>query len=437
MQISMARRKKKKYRINTPSITQSDRTLQGKFDLAYHNKLVEEGGAPGVNSLDPYNNFSTSVDTRCRRGRLTTDDLIRISHSLLIEAAIEKISNIVAQMSWTIKPPPEQVSSPVALDNCRKIRKCLFAPNYTENGSYNKFIKAVIRNLLVFNIAPIQRQEGNEERPFWLWAESPQHFVRNPLFKPETSGITPKFYFCPHGTKDRTKWVPLMEQNLFLIKSRVSTYEVNPKSAVEIAYEHINDWLGLSGYQRRNTDKAIKDYLISLDEQIPFGEAERIRTWWRNDVEGSGEVPIFEGKISVHKFGAKTDAELFLNFKDHVAGLVALAFGLHQKDFNVEQKSGDNRATATVTADQSFQNAMLPIADTIADALNSEVIDYYAEGYSYKTSDREPRGEKEEIESAEKLFQAGMITRNEARVRVGLDPIEGGDTFVDGRVLEK
>ncbi len=115
---------------------------------------------------------------------------------------------------------------------------------------------------------------------------------------------------------------------------------------------------------------------------------------------------------------------------------MALAFGLHQKDFNVEQKSGDNRATANVTADQSFANGMLPLADCLADFINTEIVDFYAEGYQFYLADREPRGEAAEIEAAGKLFNDGLSTRNESRMKVGLERVEGGDKFIDGAGID-
>lgn len=45
--------------------------------------------------------------------------------------------------------------------------------------------------------------------------------------------------------------------------------------------------------------------------------------------------------------------------------------------------------------------------------------------------DREYRGEQAESQTAVEQYQGGLITRNEARARVGLDPIEGGDVFVN------
>ena len=432
----MARKKNsRKFRNNKTSLTTIAPQQQGKFNFQYHTALLEQGGREGINSLDPHNNFNTSLNRRCKGDRLTADELIKISSSLLIDSAIEKISNIVCRMQWGIKPP-DDMDEELGMEESKKIAKCLKKPNYTEEGSYTMFIKSVIKNLLIFNIAPIQRQVGNEDRSFWLWAESPQYFIRNPRFKPEISGIECKYFFMPHNTQDRNKWVKIFEENMFLVKSKVATFEKNPRSAVEVAYDAINDWLGISEFQRRSTNKAIKDYLISLDEELSDSEIRKIRTWWRNDVEGSGEIPIFGGKISVHKFGAKGDADLYLMFKDHIAGLVALAFGLHQKDFNVEQKSGDNRATANVTADQSFQNAMLPLADCIADFLNNEVVDKYREGFEYYLSDREPRGEAAEIEASTKLFTDGLSTRNESRMKVGLGVIEGGDKFIDGTGID-
>ena len=427
----MARRRKGKKKKNNYLINQSLTTGTPQHPLVnwqYHSALIGDKNAR-INHLNPKNNFRDSLDQKCHGRRLTPEQLIAISHSLLFESAIEKIANTVSRMKWTIIPPTDMDEEETA-EKVKIITDTLLQPNFDRHGNYTSIVKAAVRNILVFNVAPIQRQIGHDEHPFWLWSEAPHevHFYNG--WTASVEGVVPRFLIDKTGTGDPNKMIQIMSKNMFLIEGRVSAYEENPPSAVEIAYQYISDWLGLTAFQRRTTSKAVKDYLISLDNEVTNEQFESIKTWWRNEVQGSGEAPIFGGKISVHKFGAKSDEELFLKFKDHVAGLIALVFGLTQRDFNIEMKSGDNRATANVEADQSFQNAMLPLADAIFPTLTNEVIKYYFPGYKIEPNDREYRGEQAESETAIKEYQGGLITLNEARAKVNKDPLEGGDTFL-------
>lgn len=104
--------------------------------------------------------------------------------------------------------------------------------------------------------------------------------------------------------------------------------------------------------------------------------------------------------------------------------------------FNITEP--DNRATAGVAADASFQDAILPYSLTMEEHWNDDVVDYYEPGFICKISDTEPRGEDEEATTAVKIFQGGISNRNESRARVGLPPVEGdaGEAFFDDRSAE-
>lgn len=98
----------------------------------------------------------------------------------------------------------------------------------------------------------------------------------------------------------------------------------------------------------------------------------------------------------------------------------------------------DNRATSGAAADSSFADAVLPMALTIQEHLDLEVIKFYFPGYQLTYSDTEPRTEQQEAETAGSLFERKIITRNEARVRVGEDSLgAAGDKFFDGQVLNE
>ncbi|MBE9157054.1 hypothetical protein IQ265_09480 [Nodosilinea sp. LEGE 06152] len=98
----------------------------------------------------------------------------------------------------------------------------------------------------------------------------------------------------------------------------------------------------------------------------------------------------------------------------------------------------DNRATAGVSADASFQDAILPYAKTIEEHLDGEVVDHYEPGFTCQLSDTEPRGEEAEAQTAINVFQSGISRCNESRAMVGLPPVEGdvGEAFFDNKSSE-
>jgi len=101
--------------------------------------------------------------------------------------------------------------------------------------------------------------------------------------------------------------------------------------------------------------------------------------------------------------------------------------------FTTVVQEHDNRATAGVAADLSYQDAVLPMALTIQENLQFEVVDFYEPGFLLQYSDTEPRSEREEFETAALLFEKGIITRNQALIRLGEAPLEGleGQQYFD------
>jgi hypothetical protein len=96
----------------------------------------------------------------------------------------------------------------------------------------------------------------------------------------------------------------------------------------------------------------------------------------------------------------------------------------------------DNRATAGVAADATFADAILPMAKCIEEHFNIEVVDYYEPGFFIEYTDSEPRGEKEEADTANQLFTGNVISRNEARARVGEESLgSSGDVFANDTKL--
>jgi hypothetical protein len=387
-----------------------------------------------IGTPDPFNPTSHYNQSASRRSL----SLRSISYKTLFSRAIERISNSVAAMPWTIAPMDDEKADKPALEKARELTKALSRPNQDEHDLYTTFVKALIRDILVIGLAVVERQPGTEGfQPFWLWGTPPEKIYLDSGWDASREGLHPRFWYCINTNANsyeylnEDNWIPILNKNMFLIQNRVATNELFPPSPVAAAYERLNTWLSLDSYQARTVSNPVRDYMVALEEATSEEEIDRFREYWRVHVVGSGEIPVVGGKVNVIKFGAKNDEELFVKFSDYLAGLIALEFGLSKRDYGIDPH--DNRSTMGPAADLSFQDAILPIANCVIDNLNAKVIDFYAPGFILSLTDTEPRKESEEAQTATILYTGNLVTKDEGRRRVGEKPLlQGGNKFMDG-----
>jgi len=383
--------------------------------------------ADQFNAFDPRNFFYKSLNNS-----ITPEDLRRMSQTILFDRAIERIGNGVAAMQWTIKPPDADKENDAAHEKAKQLTAALKQPNQDIHDTYTKFVKALVRDLLVFGTGVVERLPGMDDKsqPFWLWAVDTTRIKLDPDWDASREGLDPRFWYAPKDVKPQD-WIPIYNKNMFLIQSRSSSAEIAPPSPVRLAYDDMNAWLGLHGYQTRTVNQAVRDYMVCL-EDADGNELDAFREYWRTQVVGMGEIPVIGGKVSVVKFGAKNDEELYLGYTTYLTNLLALQFGLSHRDFGTN--SEDSYATADVAQSYSFQDAILPIAQAIIEHINNKVISFYAEGFSISLADDQPTKEVDEANRANTLYQsAKLATRNEGRQMVGLPPLPGEDTFASGQ----
>jgi hypothetical protein len=354
-------------------------------------------------------------------------NLRNIARNVLFDKAIERISNGVAAIPWIIDPPEEYKDDKKAIAQTRLLTRGLQKPSTDfRHNTYRKFVKSIVRDLCVFGTSAIERQQGDDGKAFWLWNPCAEYVKIDPNWDEDPE--TPRYWYCPPKTNP-TDWKAVYDDELFLIQARVSSYEIACSSPVKLAYDDINTWIGLHGYQARTVSNGVRDYMINI-ENANEDEVDAFREYWRSDVVGRGEIPVIGGKVTVVKFGAKTDDELFLKYTEILTGLIALYFGLSHRDVGII--SDDSYATADVAQAHSFQDAILPVAQIIIEDLDNQVIDYYYPEYSIGVADNEPRKELEEAQRATMVYEKGLSTKNESRRMIGEPPLEGGDTFADG-----
>jgi Phage portal protein len=418
------------------------------------NGATESGTAISrlIGSSYPYTetggNYARSMSAGGGKRRINLNQLRALSDTAPAQICITHVIDGVVAMRFEVVPPERLKNDIAAKQKAERIMRAITSPNKEEQPNYTMFASAIITDLLIGNVAAIERQfqalpdepdpdpivEDSQspspeykklKQEVWQWAIDYARIQLNKDWTPQTSDTEPRYYDRgPTLTADKDKWEPLMDWELYTIQRYSNTWRIRPPSPLEIAYEVISSWLGLSTYQSSTTSKAHQEFMIDLGP-VSDAELKQFREFFRVEVQGHGQTPIIGtkgGGLNVVKIGATSDDGLYLKYEEKILRLIALVFKLSPRDMNITEP--DNRATAGVSADASFQKAILPMANTILEAFQTQVVDFYYPGYRLRFIDSEPRNEAEESTTAGELFEKDIITLNEARVRAKEDRID-------------
>ena len=385
--------------------------------------------------IDPSDHYSNS---QLNLERISRKMLRAFADILPAQTAIKRIVDGVSQMPFSINPPKADKNKDSAQALALQIERSLRRPNSMEQKTWGLFVSAVTNELLVMGNCPIERQQslGKKDQLFWMWPCNSDFVVPNPDWTPQNSGATPRYYDISLGSRD-SKRIDLMDSELFMLQQRSNSWQVVPPSPLESAFKMISAWLGVTDYQQNTTSNVSQEVILFLGE-ITDKQYNTFKEWWQNDVQGTGEIPILagKGKPEAIKVGANNDTGLYLGYTDFLLKMIGLAFLLRPNDYNIEKET--NFATAGISADASFQFAMVPTARAIMGALQVEILDLYHPGFTIELSDMEKRSEKDEADIANILFAGNIATQNEVRLRVGLPSLGAvGEHFVDGSKTEE
>ena len=341
-----------------------------------------------------------------------------LSRTIAGYAATQKVTNAVLEMQWSIKPPEGLEDDEAAIEVCKMIKRSLSVPNADRNGRWRFFAGAAVDELLNVNTGYIERHSGNDDRLFWLFNCDALTIEHNNKWTPNVDGAVPKFY-----SVNKQEKTPIFSANMFSIQCNVNTYEANPPAPMEVAYGMIKAWLGLADFQNTTTSRATQRWMLDVGAMTKT-EIVAFREYWQVEVEQNKQFPIVNGggQLKAVKIGANDDAGMYLKYTDYLLRLIALAFGLSQRDLNITEH--DNRATAGESANSTFTYAAKPIARALFEAIQEEVVDYYAPGFELVVNYSEPRSEAQLLSESREDFKAGIISINEARAIRGHRPEE-------------
>ena len=350
----------------------------------------------------------------------TAANLRRLAETPPARRAINCIKDRIACMEWRIEARPGAGVDATGerAERAGRLTAAFALPNGSD--SFRTLIEPVIEDALVAGFGAIEVELSDGDTPVRLYPVDGATIQVNPTWDGDPE--TPR-YAQVTGKPGAEGRLPLLDRELLYLRLNPRSHTIFGLGKMEVAFEAINGFLSAQMYASRMASSGTVPYALWLKDRTPE-QHERLSRWWQDEVEGSGHVPVLssEEPPQVIRLAQGSDAELRLEWQQFLLTMIANAFDLPPMLLGVTHDV--NRSTAQELADEAFQNAVVPLAKLVADAITRDVI---AKAMGWKDlrfvwSDLESRDEATEVSIQMQLLGAGVLSVDEVRTMRGLPP---------------
>lgn len=341
--------------------------------------------------------------------------------------AIRRIKDPIGKLPWEVVPKPGVDINPEIQRQIDITTLCLSSPNVDD--SFRTFVEQLVEDALVGGAGTFEQQIGGDPaRPLWMWPVD----VQSIQIYPGWSGAANEARYCQvlgYGNIGGIRGKDLRNDELVYIRQDPTTETPFGIGPLEIAFNTINRMLGVAEYAGKMASNAQPNSLLTIPG-ADTGWIAAFRQYWRNDVEGQGQLPIIGGPAdkatpAAIKLHSGTDDGLFLKYQEFLIRELFVAFGLSPSNGGIERDV--NRSTAEMADDQDWDNAIVPMATNIEAYINRETIQGRL-GFSqiqlqFIGLDRDDEKNTADVYAIE--YENNATTPNEYRARTRKPPMEG------------
>lgn len=345
--------------------------------------------------------------------------------------AINAIKNPIMELKWEVKPL-DGVDLNSELRRQIDIATGIFEkPN--QDDDYHAFGQQVLEDMF-FGAGAIETQPCSDPtRPLFMWP---------------VDGLSIQLYPNWNGSKNQPRYlqtmgyggysqpnapIPLRDDELIYIKPNPSTSTPFGLGPMEVAFDSISRKLGAERYAGQVASNSGPPYALDVGrESEEFLLA--FRKWWRDSIEGRGEIPIWadtsgravdDKKPSINAIPLKPsgDEALYLAWQELLGREIGTSFDLSPQNFGIERDV--NRNTSEVAEDRDWDQAIKPWAKFYARVLTNSVIRGRL-GFSQLQFVHEGLDREDELSTAQIYdlrFKSNSITGNQIREHFGEDPL--------------
>ncbi len=351
----------------------------------------------------------------------TPANLRKFAETPVGRKAINTIKDRIAGMRWCVQKKGSSPASAAEDPRVALLTALLEAPN--ADDSFRSLAEQVIEDLLVGGWGAIEVQETeNQARPVTLWP---------------VDGATIRIYADWNGEAESpryaqvTPWgqrVELRNDELIYIRLNPRTHTPFGLGRLEVAFQTIHWLLGAQEYAARLASNSVVQYALWLQE-MPPASYDRVISWWQNEIEGTGKVPIIANlpaKPEVLRFSEGSDRDLRLEWQKFLIRIIADAFDLPPLLLGLEQDV--NRATADALVEEAFRTAVVPTARLYAEHITRELIARKLgwPDLEFVFHDLEVFNEHAQAELDEILLRNDVLLPDEVRARRRLPALADG-----------
>ncbi len=351
-----------------------------------------------------------------------------------VRAAIDAVALRIATWNWEVKPTldPSDPEYEQALELAQQCKDFLSAPN-TDNETWQDWLSKFARDLLVFDAGAVEHVldgkgnltelvvlRGGDITPIvdvhqrLVFYKQINRVAQQVDLEPEQLTYMNLF---PNTTAPGGK--PLIESLIHEVitlmqqaKHLMRAYDADevPPGILTIS--------GISG-------KAAEKTILSLQNMRGHDEKLRVLTFENPQAQGAEWIEFRKSPKD-------------LDMKDLVREVRRIVWRIfHVKPVTMGDSEATPRATAEVQLEAEEEGLIVPILELFEAKLNSQIMPMLVGDaelskrvrFSFEWNKKQTSKEKkEEAESDSTDLKNGVISINERRKRIGMDPIEGGDT---------
>lgn len=297
--------------------------------------------------------------------------------------AINAVCNPIVDLDWSIEPirplnaDVRQQTAPTA-DQQRRIALltgCLQRPNDITEKSWRVLCESILEDIVVGGYGAVEVVQTKDHTRPWQFFGVDGHSIRiNASWQGDPNEIRYTQSLAYVGLSVGTHEIAqLRDDELLYLRLNPRTSSPFGLGYLEVAFRMVNAWLGAVEYAERRASNATPNFGIFLGENIDMQTARRWQQYWRQEIEGNGQVPIIAGgrQPTAFKLTGTGQDQLYLRWQELLVRFIAMAFGVSPLKLGMERDVNRNTANTQMIMDW---DTIAPVANTVSDALTAHLL---------------------------------------------------------------
>ena len=243
-----------------------------------------------------------------------------------------------------------------------------------------------------------------------------------------------KMYIKGYVYKNGKEEIPLNVDDIVHIKLPNPTNPFRGQSPLGAVHADIEAEKYSSQYNRTFfQNSAEPSGVIQFEGTLTDSQYERLRYQWNKQYQGTSnahKVAILEGGASWQTAGVTQRDMQFRDLRIMNRDTIMGVYGMPKHILGIAEDV--NRANAEASEYTFARWVLKPRLEIIRTKLNEVLIPMYNDpNLTLEYDTPIPADIDRNLAVADQGFKSGYITRNEARIKIGLEPIEDGDMFME------